>query len=470
MTSSGDERKHARPIGLLGATSAVVASMIGVGIFTSPGYTIDSLGSARIAFFAWLIGGEIAICGAVAYGALAKRFAESGGEYLYLARAVHPWAGFVAGWTSLFAGFAGPTAAAAIAFSQYFPETDPANASYISLSLIALATCLHFFSTVWGTWSQTMLVLSKILFLSFAGTAITWFAITSDSSLANAASTGFLPASLGKFAISLMWIGFAYTGFNAAIYFAGEVREPLKTVPTAMLIGTVITVMLYLCLIAALYACSPEWLTPSAIEKPFHALSLDMFGMDGIRVANCIVGLCLLTSVSSLTQTGPRVLSKMADDGVVPSFLRARSGCPPRAAIIVQSLIAAVIVTAVTLQELLTYLGMTLSLCSAASVATLFFRKRGSDLNSVQEMHAPETVPTTPVPYRRQRVHPAVHLAAAIYIFATVAFAGIAILYEPWSVAGTAVVLVSATTVYWLMRFIPKPGTGHLGSETSPEI
>ena len=101
------------------ATFLVVANMIGAGVFTTSGFSFADLGDRQFVMYAWLIGSIVAICGAISYGQLAQRITESGGEYLFLSRMVHPSIGFVAGWVSLLAGFTGAIAFAATAFESY---------------------------------------------------------------------------------------------------------------------------------------------------------------------------------------------------------------------------------------------------------------------------------------------------------------------------------------------------------------
>ena len=105
--------------GLLTLVSLVVANMIGAGVFTTSGFALADLGTPDRVMVAWLTGGVLAVCGALSYGALVRRITDSGGEYLFLSRVIHPAAGFVAGWVSLLAGFTGAIAFAASALEAY---------------------------------------------------------------------------------------------------------------------------------------------------------------------------------------------------------------------------------------------------------------------------------------------------------------------------------------------------------------
>lgn len=414
------------PIGLVAATATVIASMIGVGIFESPGYTLASLGSGRMAFLAWLVGAQIAICGAVAYAALASRLTESGGEYLYLSRRVHPWAGFVAGWTSLFAGFAGPTAAAALAIERCLPIELKLEGAVVPVTVVVTAAVLQAFGLRLAGWSQAVLVGTKVLFLAGAGGVLTWYAIRSQTIPDDALTIAFPSAVLGEFATSLMWISFSYTGFNAAIYFAGSVKDPAKTVPRSLILGTCATAALYLSLVGALYATAEIWADLFADPQPFRSAAMEIDGLRGRRIVDCLVTLCLMTSVWSLLMTGPHVTSRMASDGYFPSVLAAAPGRVPYLALGLQTAIAVVIVVSTSLQTLMTHLGMTLSLCSAASVATLL--KSG------------------------QRISGGCYMAAWVYVLASLTFAGIATWHKPANALGTIAILASASAAYAILK------------------
>ena len=159
--------------GLLTLTALVVANMIGAGVFTTAGFTLADLGSPGRVLAAWAVGGVIAVCGAVGYGALARRLTESGGEYLFLARVLHPAAGFVAGWISLLAGFTGAIAFAAHAFESYVRPADSAvPPNLIAVAAILVATAVHAVRARFGAFGQNGIVVVKLVVLAvFVGLA-----------------------------------------------------------------------------------------------------------------------------------------------------------------------------------------------------------------------------------------------------------------------------------------------------------
>src|SRR5213596_790862 len=156
-----------RQLGLLSATALVVASMVGSGVFTTSGILLADLHSPSLVLAAWLAGGVIAVLGALCYGALAQRFPESGGEYLFLARTLHPAAGYLAGWVSLLVGFSAPLAAVALAFGEYtktwFAFAEPRA---IGSCLLLIFAAIHAAHVQRGAWLQNLAVLAKLVLIA----------------------------------------------------------------------------------------------------------------------------------------------------------------------------------------------------------------------------------------------------------------------------------------------------------------
>ncbi len=360
----------------------VVANMIGAGVFTTSGFTLADLGSPGRVLAAWAVGGVIAVCGAVGYGTLARRMTESGGEYLFLARVLHPAAGFVAGWISLVAGFTGAIAFAAHAFESYVRPADSAlPPNTIAIAAIVAAAALHGVRARVGVLGQNGIVVMKLLILGgFAAIATVRWAGGSPSWPVCDPE----PFSLTAFAGALVWISLSYSGFNAAVYVAGEARDPARTVPSAMLRATLAVTAIYLVLNLVFVGWVPCAAVPGRAEAALAAAA-GLLGEGGARAVRAVVALALLSSVSSMIMAGPRVFARMADDGVFPAALRFR-GEAPTAAILVQAVLAIVLVLVSGLQSLLGYLGLTLSLSAALTVSCVFVLRR---------RHGAEAVPVT---------------------------------------------------------------------------
>ena len=365
-------------------TFLVVASMVGAGAHTTSGFAIADLESARWVMAAWAIGAMVAVCGAVSYSSLVERLCADGGEYLYLSRFIHPSLGFVAGWISFFAGFTGAGAIAALAFEQYLwptasrPPWCPSGC--LALGLVLLLTWSHANGSRSGERGQNALVMVKLCVL-IAFVAIGYASIIQSS--AGLAATGVedqstilrsAAPSVFSFATTVMWVSFSYTGFNAAVYVAGQATGGARSVGRAMIIATGAVSVLYL-LLNGLYVFGPD---RSAIAGRADVATVAAAAIGGpslsalIRVA-IVTGLA--SSVSSVLMTGPRVYVQMSRDGYFPTFFGDDQFALRRTVWLQSAAIGAVVLTA-GLPNLLSYLGMTLSLSSAVTVATLFYPRQ----------------------------------------------------------------------------------------------
>lgn len=361
MSAQADTAR--RQLGLWTAAALVVASMIGTGVFTTSGFLLADLHSPGLVLAAWAVGGVQAALGALCYGALARRLPESGGEYLFLSRTLHPAAGYVAGWLSLLVGFSAPLAGAAFAFGEYtktwLPGWPPKAAGTL---LIVGFSALHAWHVRRGAWLQNAAVMLKIgLIAGFA--ALAWPRLpdlpTSDPE----------PATVGAFAVSLVWISFSYAGWNAAVYIGGEVRDAERTLPRALVLGTGVVTALYLALNYVFVHAAPVPELAGKLEVGRVAAAA-LGGTAWAEAITALVAVALVSSVSSLVMAGPRVYAQMAADGCVPRIFAATAG-PPRASITLQAGVALALLWSATFEALLTYIGFTLSLSTAATVAGL---------------------------------------------------------------------------------------------------
>jgi len=358
-----------RSLGLTSATALVVANMIGAGVFTTSGFLLADLGSPWYVLFAWAVGGVQAALGAVCYGALARRIPESGGEYLFLSRTLHPAAGYVAGWLSLLVGFSAPLAAAAFAFGAYTKPWIGGIPPALAGSILILAfAAVHAVEVRRGAQVQNAAVLLKVTlivaFVTIAACKIGLPAVQPDPSF-----------PVTSFGVSLIWISFSYSGWNAAVYVGGEVRDPGKTIPRSLLLGTALVTLLYLALNAVFVFAAPVAELAGKLDVGRIAARA-IGGAFFEEAAAGLIALALVSSVSSLVMAGPRVYAQMASDGVLPRGLAVTSG-PPRAAIALQAALALFFLWSATFDALLTWIGLTLSISTAATVAALIvLRKR----------------------------------------------------------------------------------------------
>jgi basic amino acid/polyamine antiporter, APA family len=370
-----------RVIGLLTATLLVVGSMVGTGVFTTTGFLVRDLASAPAVLVCWLVGGVAAASGALAYAELTAALPRNGGEYELLTRIYHPAVGFSAAFVSLVVGFSAPLAASALAFGAYAERFAPgADSQIVALGLVLILTILHAARVSTGAaFHSAMTGLLVLLLLGFIGLGLGRVDLgvlgTSTQPLRQAVLT---PA----FASGLVYVSFAYSGWNAAAYVAGEVRHPARNLPRALVMGTALVGLLYLGLNAVFLASAPE-VELSGVVEVGHVSAIALFGEDAGRFVSLLVMLALLTTASALVVTGPRVYERVGEDYPVLARLtaRRREGGPVLA-IALQSLLAVAMILTSSFDRLLMYMGITLSISSGLAILGVFvlrWREPGLD-------------------------------------------------------------------------------------------
>ena len=386
-----------RQLGLVSATALVVSNMIGTGIFTTTGFMVGDLGDARIVLLVWLVGAVFALCGALTYAELGVNFPSSGGEYVYLTRAFGAAWGFMSGWISFFAGFSAPIAAAALAFSDYAGYFHPAlrqvnekwtigsgafelkigGAQLVACSLIAVFTVINFFGVKRVARLQNVLTGTKLLVIG--GLIVAGFTVGQgswDHLWTPVSRTSPNPVPIA-FVISLLWVMVGYSGWNAATYVGEELKQPDRTLPLSLGIGTAIVTVAYLGLnLLYLYA------TPLAKMKNVVAVgslaAANLFGPNIGGVFAALMAISLMSTVNAMVTIGPRVYYAMAHNG---AFFQAAGRVHPRwhtpvNAIVMQG-ICAMVMTLTPFPELIIYIGFSLTFFTVMAVASVFvFRRR----------------------------------------------------------------------------------------------
>jgi len=438
-----EQTESRKPFGLWSATFLVVANMIGAGVFTTSGFSFADLGDRQFVMLAWLVGGLIAICGAISYGQLAQRITESGGEYLFLSRLVHPSIGFVAGWVSLLAGFTGAIAFAATAFESYaIPDSvrpEWFQPGMAGIAAIVLFGILHSMVLRTGLWTQNLIVVFKLaLLVGFIAFAFLKFPGGWDGMQIETEPATF---SIYAFASTLVWISLSFSGFNAAVYVTGEVENPKRNVPRALLFGTLIATLCYLALnFIFVFGVAPEKIkgVPDVAAAASQAIGGDRLAVL-IRI---IVSVALLSSVSSMIVAGPRVYAKMASDGVFPKLFSStdrKEISIPSTAIWLQVILASVVVYFSSIKSLLDYLGFTLSVSAALTVACIFWSRRSADTGSTRVVFS---------------------VIAFIYIAATIGLAVLSVVSRPQQLIGFVITVASGLAIYFLVsKFWPSENT-----------
>jgi basic amino acid/polyamine antiporter, APA family len=382
-----------RRLGPFDAAAIVISNVIGVGIFTTPGFIATLLPSGIAILGVWALGGALAFAGALAYAELAARQPEAGGEYVYLREAFGGLAAFLTGWTSFVAGFSGAIAAGGVGVAAYLDRLVPGAADpaplaawhlgplVVSVSvraLVAIAVILALAIVQMrgvgpGRVLQNLLTMLKIAAL-VGGVAIGFLVagLTGGHPMPPTA-----PVRLTGWLMALVPVMFSYSGWNAAVYVAEEIRDPVRNVPRALAIGTGATVALYLALNALYLRVVPfEQFSGSVAVGEVAAERL--FGSAAGVLFAVVAILIILSSLSAMTTAGPRVYFAMARDG---AFLPAAARIHPRfrtpaIAIVAQAVWSALLVLSGTFEQLLTYTGFGVILFSALAVLSLFFVRR----------------------------------------------------------------------------------------------
>lgn len=364
-------------IGTLPAAALVVSSMVGTGVFTSLGYQVRDIPSGPGILLVWALGGLVALCGALSYAELAGALPRSGGEYHFIGRLYHPSLGWTAGVLSAVVGFAAPTALAALALGSYahraFPQVPAVTAAAVSLVLV---TCGHLLTLKASAWLQTVSTVLKIalilgcILVAFLKTGqgdIRW-EIQPRADLEIIAN----PA----FAVALLFVFYAYSGWNAAVYLLEELEDERRTVSRALVFGTLLVMGLYVLLNAAFLKAAPV-ADLAGVTEVGHVAAQALFGQEAARWFSGLLSLGLVATVSALVWAGPRVLHVMGRDFHFLRTLAAknRHGIPVAATLILSGL-ALVLVLTGNFGQLLTYTQFALTLCAFLTVFGIFIVRR----------------------------------------------------------------------------------------------
>ena len=368
-------------IGVWTATFMVIANMIGTGVFTSLGFQVADIPSAFPIVLLWVLGGVAALCGALVYGELGTALPRSGGEYHLLSRIMHPVLGFLSGWVSATVGFAAPTALAAIAFSTYLSNAFPVvHVVHTAAALVVFFTVLHCVSIWWGTRFTNFLTALKVVLLVVLIVSAYRVSAPEDISLFPQAGDWGLVAT-PAFAVSLVYVAFAYTGWNAAIYIVGEMENPSRDLPRALFIGTAVVLVLYTFVNYGFMYTIPFDELAGQIEVGYLSAS-KIFGTAGGSLMAVAIALILTSTVSVMIYVGPRVVQVMGEDIPIlkPLAYKSARGIPTYA-VIVQSAITLGFIYTATFQQVLLYAGFTLTLITALTVTGVFvLRRREPDI------------------------------------------------------------------------------------------
>ena len=424
-----------RQLGPWTAAGVVVANIIGTGIFTLTGLLLFRLESGWMVLLCWLIGGVIALCGALSYAELSTMMPRAGGEYVYLREIYGPLPAFLTGWTSFIVGFSAPAAASAVAVSIYLtkagwlPEVTGARKG-VAIAIVLTLTFVHCTGVRWGARVQNALTVLKLLLL--AGFLLAGFAWGKSSfEWMSVAAGSWEGGNWSQMGISLLLVMFAYSGWNAASYLAEEIVEPARNLPRALLGGTLAVVILYLLLNVLFLSAAPLDTLSGAVAVGDVAAE-GLFGAGAARWLSLLISFALLSSVSAYILVGPRVYYAMARNRLFfqfAAYVHPRFATPSYS-IAAQGVLASVMILSGTFEQLLFYIGFALGIFPWMTVAGLIWLRRRE--------------PDRPRPYRvwGYPFVPLIYLAASAGIL-VVAFAG-----RPWPSTAAILTVLAGIAVY----------------------
>jgi basic amino acid/polyamine antiporter, APA family len=434
--------------GLPTATFIVIAGMVGTGILTTSGFAVLDVGSNQWMLLLWILGGLTAICGALSVAELSAALPKTGGDYVYIYEAYGPMPAFLSGWVSFLIGFAVPSAVSADAFAKYVIaplELPGAKVVYFEQALATVAMLIFAAVHISGR-THTARVQGSITCLKICGLVAFVCAGLSVGWRNSANLTDFKPAD-AKLASSLMssmvYIFYAYTGWNSAAYLAGEVRDAQRRLPLAILLGTTGVTVLYLALNVVYGLALSAADVRAIVDDPSNDVGRDavapiaqiaaarLFGQEWSTLFSIAFGTMLLSTLSAYVLIGPRVVYAMARAGHFPSIAArlSRGAGTPVVATVLQTGVALFLLWTGSFENLIIFAGVGLSIFSLLMVSSIYvlrWKRPGMD----RPFRTPG-YPATPAVFlvvtgvltvATAREHPRVSLYAVLSIVAGVPF------------------------------------------------
>lgn len=370
-------------IGWKTASMLVISNMIGTGVFTSLGYQLAEVQNVWSIVLLWVLGGILALIGAFTFAELGTHYNKSGGDYVFISEGFHPFLGYLTAWTSLIVGFSSPVAIAGLAMEAYLTPFHIPNIRVFIVFIIILISILHSFSLRHSSIFQTVATVVKMVFIAFLIGLGLWFAPIPNNAISTETFI-FDEISKSGFAVSLLYVTYAYTGWNAAAYIVGEIRNPKKDLPKALILGTLGVIIVYI----ALQLVFLKFGTYNQLNNQAEVAILatqNIFGITANKWISAGIGLQLIATMSSYIWIGPRIVHSMAQDFSLWRWLRPINahGIPIRA-VWLQCAVILILMLSGTLQQVLLYTSFLLQLMGTLAVASFLriSRLRGNRFRS----------------------------------------------------------------------------------------
>lgn len=388
------------------ATNMVIANMIGTGIFTSLGFQVLSKEFGGIPdpfaiLMIWLLGGVVSLCGATVYGEVATRINRSGGEYAFLSDIYHPLLGFLSGWVSLFVGFSAAIASLALATGEYFlPILNIPNeplikygileitpSKLVGIAVLTLVLLVHLRGIKWGSVFQNAMTYVKlILIVTFL---LMPFIFLGDY---DASGISFAPTDKSSstifslaFAGSLVYVMFAYSGWNASTYIVGNLENPKKNLPFSLIVGTIVVTVIYILMnFVFMYVATFDELAGQVDLG--NIVANKILGAKIGLVFSLVFSLALISGVSAMFIAAPRVAEQIGKDYTAFKILgkQSKNGAPKNALYFI-FIVSLLLVVFSSFKEIIQYIGITLSIFSLLTIYGVFIlriREKKSEIHS----------------------------------------------------------------------------------------
>jgi len=364
-----------KKIGISTASAIVIANMIGTGEFTSVGFQLNSVQNSYTILLLWVVGGFLALFGAFAYAELGTHFKESGGDYIYLSRVFHPLLGYLSAWAGLTVGFSAPVALAAMAFTKYLAPFGLQGNVWLAVGIIIIIGLMHSFTIHHSSRFQNVTTIIKVLFIVCL--IVLGFILPNNINNALNFSDSWQHELLKPgFAVSMVYVSFAYIGWNAAAYVADEIDYPGKNLPRALIGSTLFVAVAYILFQFVLLKNATVAELQGKEEVTFISFT-HLLGDAGGKWVSIFIAIQLVATVSSYLWVGPRVTWAMAKENKLwqPLARKNKHGIPV-AAVWLHVFISILLTLTGSFEKVLLYAGFVLQLMASLTVATSLFIKR----------------------------------------------------------------------------------------------
>ena len=362
-------------IGWKTAAALVISNMIGTGVFTSLGYQIYDLKNTYAILSLWIIGGFLALIGAFIYSELASKFKQSGGDYIYLSRTFHPVMGYLSSWISLFVGFSAPISLAALAMSKYLNILGFNFGKEFAIAMILIVAVFQSFSLSLSSKFQNIFTILKVVFILILIGIGFYFMPAVEANAIVLDDTWKQELLLPAFATSLVYVTFAYTGWNSASYIIEEIDQPKKNLPKALFIGVIFVTIAYVFLN---YVFLKHASAPSLVGKEDVAnISFRNLLGTNVKWVSCFIALQLIATISGYLWIGSRLTQATARENKLWSFMaKENKNRIPVRAIWVHTTISILLIFSGDFEVIFTYTSFVLQVLATLAICTAFFIKR----------------------------------------------------------------------------------------------